>query len=65
MLPSWASEVRGKRGMRQVCFASALVSLTVLFALGACAPTGPGPRLQGKAGSDQPELVGRGVPPGS
>ena len=40
--------------MRQICFASVLVSLTVLFALGACAPTGPGPRLQGKAGAISP-----------
>ena len=40
--------------MRQICFASVLVSLTVLFGLGACAPTGPGPRLQGKAGAISP-----------
>ena len=40
--------------MRQIRLASALVSLAVLFALGACAPTGTASRGQGKAGEISP-----------
>ena len=55
MSPSSESrtEIRGKRRQRPTHFSSAtLISLAVSFALGACAPTGPGP--QGKAGEISP-----------
>ena len=48
------SEAREKRGMRPIHLASALVSLAVSVALGACAPTAPGVRPQGKAGEISP-----------
>ena len=56
MGPHWASgtEGRGTRGIRQGHLASALVSLAVSFALGACAPTVPGSSGQGKAGEIRP-----------
>src|SRR6266849_6282235 len=56
MGPHWAAriEVRGKRGMRQILLARALVSLAVSLALGACAPTAPGSRVQGTAGEISP-----------
>ena len=40
--------------MRQTHLARALASLAVSFALGACAPTAPGSRVQGKTGEISP-----------
>ena len=56
MGPHWACGTEGRetRGMRQIHLASAVVSLAVSFALGACAPTVPGSRVQGKAGEISP-----------
>ena len=56
MGPNGASgtEGRGTRDMRQIRLASALIPLAILFALGACAPTGTASRGQGKAGGISP-----------
>jgi hypothetical protein len=48
-------EGQGERRMRQIHLLSAtLISLAVSFALGACAPTAPASRAQGKAGEISP-----------